>query len=266
MHAGSVTVACVLGVRGLSVWGGAAVPCHRRHALQSHNQPSQPSPSRCRRPLPTPACPSTTQQVVAIMEREGVLADTITYNSLLKAAAAVGLLPEARQLYSELLEAGLAPTTFTYAALFNAAARARHTDATWLLEVRSQPACLPAKLRGRHGAGRCAGSVCLPARMHAELRRWAGQPGAARCQPPNLPHACTQVMLFPCRLLPAHSALPASRRSMRWWQQGWSPIIMSSPPSLRPPPLRPALPPSWIAYLERWHCYAGGCRCLPVLL
>lgn len=72
------------------------------------------------------------------MRKEGVPPDTITYNSLLKAAGVAGLLGEARCLYAELRHAGLRPTTFTYAALFNAAARARGGDAAWLLEVRAR--------------------------------------------------------------------------------------------------------------------------------
>lgn len=70
------------------------------------------------------------------MEKEGIAPDVITYNSLLKAAAARGLLGEARRLYAELLQAGLAPSTFTYAGLFSSAARSRSADAAWLLQVR----------------------------------------------------------------------------------------------------------------------------------
>lgn len=84
------------------------------------------------------------------MEREGIPPDVITYNSLLKAAAARGLLGEAKQLYGELKGAGLAPSTFTYAALFSAAARAQARDAAWLLEVRRAgclPQCVPAAAR-----------------------------------------------------------------------------------------------------------------------
>ena len=74
-------------------------------------------------------------QVVSIMEREGIQRDVITYNSLIKAAAAAGLLPHAVRTYRELAAAGLRPTTFTYAALFTAAAKARHGDAAWLLRT-----------------------------------------------------------------------------------------------------------------------------------
>lgn len=86
-------------------------------------------------PIPPIATPYPPLQVVGIMQQEGIAPDVITYNSLLKAAAAGGLLGEARRLYSELLQAGLAPSTFTYAALFSAAARARSSDAAWLLQV-----------------------------------------------------------------------------------------------------------------------------------
>lgn len=75
------------------------------------------------------------------MEQEGIAPDVITYNSLLKAAAARGLLGDARRLYAELLQAGLAPSTFTYAALFSASARARSSDAAWLLQVGGTGAC-----------------------------------------------------------------------------------------------------------------------------
>ncbi|EFN58573.1 hypothetical protein CHLNCDRAFT_140730 [Chlorella variabilis] len=75
------------------------------------------------------------QEVVSIMEREGIQRDVITYNSLIKAAAAAGLLPHAVRTYRELAAAGLRPTTFTYAALFTAAAKARHGDAAWLLRT-----------------------------------------------------------------------------------------------------------------------------------
>lgn len=89
-------------------------------------------------------------QVVVIMEQEGIAPDVITYNSLLKAAAARGLLGDARRLYAELLQAGLAPSTFTYAALFSAAARARSSDAAWLLQV------------GCRGHGRMLAAECTP--------------------------------------------------------------------------------------------------------
>jgi pentatricopeptide repeat protein len=78
---------------------------------------------------PAAPCP----QVLATLQRSGLDPDIVTYNSLIKAAAAARLLPEARQLYRDLRAARLRPTTFTFAALFTAAARAGASDAAWLL-------------------------------------------------------------------------------------------------------------------------------------
>lgn len=70
-----------------------------------------------------------------MMQQDVILPDIITYNSLLKAAAAAGLLEEAQRLYAELLRLGLQPTTFTYVGLLKAAANARSGDTAWLLQV-----------------------------------------------------------------------------------------------------------------------------------
>ncbi len=118
------------------------------------------------------------------MQQEGIAPDVITYNSLLKAAAAGGLLGEARRLYSELLQAGLAPSTFTYAALFSAAARARSSDAVWLLQVgllhtarveaHTKPGLCPVHLLRRTGAGSApadASPCCLPRHVAAPISR-----------------------------------------------------------------------------------------------
>lgn len=70
-----------------------------------------------------------------MMQQEGIPPDVITFNSLLKAAAAAGLLEEARRLYADMLACRLRPTTFTYVGLFKAAANARAGDAAWLLQV-----------------------------------------------------------------------------------------------------------------------------------
>lgn len=103
--------------------------------------------------------------MVAILEREGIPPDAITFNSLLKAAAARGLLDEAKRLYAELKQAGLGPSTFTYAALFSAAARAQARDAAWLLEVRR---------RGGGGRGGGGAGACMRAPAHdgAPLAGW----------------------------------------------------------------------------------------------
>lgn len=162
------------------------------------------------------------------MEREGVPRDTITYNSLLKAAAACGLLPEARSLYAEMRGARLPPSTFTYAALFNAAARARAGDAEWLLEVRGAPGCCPA------GAWLAWLLLLLLLRCSKLLTRLA----SCGC----------------------HPTLPCYRRLTRWWRSGCSQMTMWCRPCLLPPPTRPARPPSWTGSLPRWRCCAGAAR------
>lgn len=92
-----------------------------------------PCPALRRAPiLPPPWHP----QVVAMMQQEGIPPDSITFNSLLKAAAAAGLLEEAQRLYADMLQRRLRPTTFTYVGLLKAAANARAGDAAWLLQVR----------------------------------------------------------------------------------------------------------------------------------
>ncbi|KAL4457635.1 hypothetical protein ABPG75_012500 [Micractinium tetrahymenae] len=75
------------------------------------------------------------QEVLAMMRQGGIEPDAITYNCLLKAAAAAGLLGEAKRLYAEMLALRLRPSTFTYVGLFKAAANARAGDAAWLLNT-----------------------------------------------------------------------------------------------------------------------------------
>ena len=114
------------------------------------------------------------------MEREGVGHDLITYNSLLKAAAATGRLPDAHRLYAELRVAGLRPSTHTYAALLSAAARARAGDAEWMLQV------------GGRGAGTGQSPVLYCCRCAAAaaavLLPW----------PPVLLPCCTPPASLPC--------------------------------------------------------------------
>ena len=124
--------------------------------------------------------------MVCMRMQEGIPPDIVTYNSLLKAAGAAGLMPQVQRLY-EVLQAregrccalcarasllpssplpncgcckrcvaegaggrlqccrpakrcpqgeGLRPTAITFATLFTAAARNRHSDMAWLLRVR----------------------------------------------------------------------------------------------------------------------------------
>ena len=129
------------------------------------------------------------------MRREGVDPDTITYNSLLKAAAAAGLLREARQVYAELLASGLRPSTFTYAALFNAAARARAGDAEWLLQVGLR--------EGRVGAcGQACTRGCSPQR-HGAHRAPAFRDSLDQCK-------LSPSLLSPTVDRPLRAALPAA--------------------------------------------------------
>lgn len=166
------------------------------------------------------------------MERAGITPDIITFNCLLKAAAASGLLPEARRVYAELLDAGLRPTTFTYASLFNAAARARTADADWLLEV-----------RGGAGAerARCHPAAACLCRRH---------------------HACSAACLARSGTPHTHSlppAIPAAHRClMTCWLPGCRPTTSLCLPSLPPPPLCPAPTPSTTGCLPRWPCCAGA--------
>ncbi|KAL4857943.1 Protein Rf1 [Chlorella vulgaris] len=75
------------------------------------------------------------QEVVAVMEEEGIWPDSITYNALINVAGAAGLMDEAVRLYGELKAARLSPTPFTYATLFTAAAKTGYGDISWLLQT-----------------------------------------------------------------------------------------------------------------------------------
>lgn len=75
------------------------------------------------------------RRVAGAMERHRVGKDTITYNSLMKAAGAAGLLPEVVSLYRELRAAPLKPSPVTFATVYTAAAHNRCSDVAWLLEV-----------------------------------------------------------------------------------------------------------------------------------
>ena len=111
------------------------------------------------------------------MKREGVAPDIITYNSLLKCAGAAGLFDQAQRLYSQLRREGLRTTTFTYASLFNAAARVRHGDASWLLQVCAWRWALHRPLSwAMHSAG-CASTLDFPAGFVCVLA--TTQPGKA---------------------------------------------------------------------------------------
>jgi pentatricopeptide repeat protein len=93
-----------------------------------------PPPRRPHNPPPLPP-PFRSAQVVGIMQREGVDPDVITFNSLIKAAGRAGRMSDALAAAAELRAAGLRPTAVTYASLLHAAARTRHGDAEWMLQV-----------------------------------------------------------------------------------------------------------------------------------
>jgi pentatricopeptide repeat protein len=79
------------------------------------------------------------KEAAAVMEllqnTTGVSPDTVTYNSLMKAAGAAGMMSEVRRLYEDLEASGLKPSPTTYSTLFTAAARNKHQDPSWLLRT-----------------------------------------------------------------------------------------------------------------------------------
>jgi len=81
---------------------------------------------------------ATAEAVLDFLVGQGLLPDVVTYNSLIKAAAAARLMPKVQHLYVELQLKGLTPTQVTYTSVFSASARTRFNDANWLFQVRQK--------------------------------------------------------------------------------------------------------------------------------
>lgn len=76
------------------------------------------------------------QQALGALRSASLSPDVVTFNSLIKAAGAAGLMQEAVALFQQLQDCGMQPTQVTYTCLFTAAAKCRHDDIAWLLQVR----------------------------------------------------------------------------------------------------------------------------------
>ena len=70
-----------------------------------------------------------------VTEDDGVTPDVVTYNAMIKLAGAMGRFEDVKVYFGMISDAGLVPTSWTYAAVFSASAACRANDAGFLIDV-----------------------------------------------------------------------------------------------------------------------------------